>query len=511
MAHVKKLVARTTAFVVRGFSQKARCGLAVLRMPCAHRPAADHRESMIRRHMLLRDRDRFLLLATLAAVLTLLAGGMNALAVNNNVWTVSKTSSNNTCQLTPTLVTTCNNISSAVSAASSGDIIVVGPGTYNESVIISTDSLSIFGAQAGKDARGGRDDPGRESIVDGSGTGNPTFTIAATAPYVVIDGFTIRGGTGTQYAGGIVLQNIPGPSEIVGVQVVNNIIEDNAGGVASFAASGILVERNLIKDNNAEAEFDSGCGVIAFGGDGGIGINDNKFEDNRAAAVCVFAVMLGTTTITNNTSESDGSLAVFLASQGCLFKHNRGKNFGANGVLPVNIAWPLLFFPSAEADAAIDIGWGNQILEISDNDLEEGRGSISNGVAFTTVFFGPSFYGYTDSEGVIIKDNRIKGFKQDGIVAESASGTGMTRYSSLVANEIKDNGQYGIDIEAATTYNTNISFFENHVVGNGVLDCNDNSAASGPSGYTLGTHDTWFYDIGNSSYPVGICTSRGWH
>ena len=43
MAHVKKLVARTTAFVVRGFSQKARSGLALSRKPYAQRPAADHR------------------------------------------------------------------------------------------------------------------------------------------------------------------------------------------------------------------------------------------------------------------------------------------------------------------------------------------------------------------------------------------------------------------------------------------------------------------------------------
>jgi len=284
------------------------------------------------------------------------------------------------------------------------------------------------------------------------------------------------------------------------------------GGVASFAASGILVERNLIKDNNAEAEYDSGCGVIAFAGDGGIGINDNKFEDNRAAAVCVFAVMLGTTTITNNTSENDGSLAVFLASQGCLVKHNQGKNFGANGVLPVNIAWPLLLFPSAEADAAIDIGWGNQILEISDNDLEEGRGSISNGVAFTTVFFGPSFYAYTDSEGVIIKDNRIKGFKQDGIVAETdpTATTGMTRYSSIVGNEVEDNGQDGIFIEGAGVYNSNISLFENEAEGNHVFDCQDTSLATGP-GYTLGTHNTWFNNLGNLSYPKGLCTPGRGH
>jgi len=227
-------------------------------------------------------------------------------------------------------------------------------------------------------------------------------------------------------------------------------------------------------------------------------INDNEFCGNQAAALAFFITEFDV--VTNNTSDNDGSFAIFLITEGSLFKHNRGRNFGAKGVLPVDVN-----DASVDADAAVDIGFDNQVLEISDNDLEEGEGTISNGIAFTPIF-GTS----EDSEGVVIKDNRIKGFKCNGIVAEAASGQGMTRYSSLVANEIKENGQYGINIEAATTSNTNISFFENEAVGNGVLDCNDDSVASGPSGYTLGTHDTWFNDIGNLSYPKGLCTARGW-
>ncbi len=51
---------------------------------------------------------------------------------------------------------------------------------------------------------------------------------------------------------------------------------------------------------------------------------------------------------------------------------------------------------------------------ISDNGLEEGEGSIRHGIAFTTVF-GTS----SDSEGVVVKDNTIEGFKGNGIVAET--------------------------------------------------------------------------------------------
>jgi parallel beta-helix repeat protein len=453
----------------------------------------------------LKDRKRFVCPAAMAAVLVLLAAGANALAVNNTVWTVSKASSNLTCSAPSH--TTCNTISAAVSAALSGDIIVVGPGKYNESVTISTDSLSLFGAQAGRDPRGCRDGHDKESdarqcrdghdnesIVDAGTTGNPAFSI--TVPYVVIDGFTIENGGGSFPAGIFMVGS--DLESVSGLQVVNNIIKDNGVGVFLLYTLGNVVERNLIKDNNNPGTgTGAGYGVIA-GISFASSINDNEFCGNQAAAITIDIAEFDV--ITNNTSENDGSFAIFVDTEGGVFKHNQGRNFGAKGVLPVS-----LNDTPVNADAAVDIGYGNQILEISDNDLEEGEGTISNGIAFTTIF-GTS----QDSEGVVIKDNTIKGFKCNGVVAEAASGQGMTRYSSLVANEIKENGQYGINIQAATTSNTNISFFDNEAVGNGVLDCNDDSVASGPSGYTLGTHDTWFNDIGKSSYPTGICTARGW-
>jgi hypothetical protein len=190
---------------------------------------------MKRLRVVLNNQKLFPLSVALAAVWVLLAGGANALGTNNTVWTVNKASSNLICSA-PSY--TCNTISAAVAAAASGDIIVVGPGTYNESVAINTDSLSIFGAQAGRDARQRRDDPARESIVDASGTGNPTFYI--DVPYVVIDGFTIQGGSG-KYPAGIYMDGeglppgglpffIGGELPVAGLQVVNNIIKDNGGG-----------------------------------------------------------------------------------------------------------------------------------------------------------------------------------------------------------------------------------------------------------------------------------------
>ena len=442
---------------------------------------------MNRLHIMLNNRRRFVISAAIAAVLVLCAGGANAVTPLT-VRCVTKTSAspNPSC----TALTTYSTIQAAVTAAASGDIIVVGPGTYTEYVTINTDSLSLFGAQAGKDAREDRHDSKKESTVNATGTGYPTITI--NAPFVVIDGFTIQGGTGVfPFSAGIFL------SGGQGTQVLNNIIEANSTGVFLIGATGNVVERNLIKNNNGGAGLVVGCGVAALENEF-LSISDNEFVGNHAAAISILDAEF--TTMTNNTSENDGAFAVFLGTVGNLFSHNRGRNFGAKGLLPVSLYGP----SGPDADAAVDIGFGNEFLEISHNDLEEGEGSISHGIAFTTIF-GTS----SDSEGVVVKDNRIKGFKDNGIVAETDTTVlptlGMTRYSSIVGNEVEDNGQDGIFIQGADDKNSNVSLFDNEAEGNHVFDCQDTSLATGP-GYTLGTANTWFNNTGNLSYPTGLCT-----
>ena len=444
---------------------------------------------MNRLRITLKDGRRFVYPAAMAAVLVLLAGTANAQVLT--VRCVPSHTISSSCYVPPTEYTT---ISAAVGAAVSGDIILVGPGTYKEYVTIGTDSLSLFGAQAGRDAREDRDDPKKESIVDATGTGYPTITISA--PYVVVDGFTIQGGTGVfPSSGGISL------SGSLGTQVLNNIIQANSTGVLLTGAAGNVVERNRIKNNNGGAGQAVGCGVAALGGSF-LSISDNEFVGNHAAAIlmapgCLFA------TITNNTSENDGSFAVFLGTTGNLFSHNRGRKFGAQGALPVFCDGSC----SVDADAAVDIGFGNEFLEVSHNDLEEGEGSISHGIAFTPVFGSSG----GDSEGVVVKNNTIVGFKGNGIVAETdttiSPTLGMTRYSSIVGNEVRDNGLAGISIAGAGVYNTNISLFDNEAEGNHVFDCHDTSTGTG----TLGTGNTWLNNTGNLSYPTGLCTPGRGH
>ena len=77
-------------------------------------------------HIMLNNRKRFVISAAKAALVVLLAGGANALAITTyTVWSVSKASLNATCS---SGATTCNTIGSAASAALPFDTILVGPG-----------------------------------------------------------------------------------------------------------------------------------------------------------------------------------------------------------------------------------------------------------------------------------------------------------------------------------------------------------------------------------------------
>src|SRR5271157_2961234 len=329
----------------------------------------DQGASMNKLGIILGNRKRFLFSTAMAGVLVLLTGGTKALAIT--VWTVSKTSSNSTCS-SPSQ-TTCNTIQSAVTAASSGDVILVGPGKYNESVVINEtgqnrDGLTLLGAQAGRDARVDRNEPWKESIVNATGTGSPGITVNAN--FVVIDGFTITGDSAATPPAGIVVG-----SKSTGyywAQILNNILENSGTGVYLYRPGSdsvhrspyAVIEHNLFRDNTAGTGVSVGFGVFSNGATGPV-ITENAFTGNKAVAIVIAGG--DHAEITNNTSEDDGAFVAYVGAIQSLFTHNRGKKFGHKGVLPVviNINPPASTPASAYSiypDAAIDIGPGNSHL-----------------------------------------------------------------------------------------------------------------------------------------------------
>jgi hypothetical protein len=423
----------------------------------------------------------------MAMALVLLAGA-NALA--NTVWHVSKSSSNATCTLS---ATTCNTINSAVSAASSLDVIVVGPGIYKESVYVDTSNLTILGAQAGKDAR--NRGVVSESIVDatgqGSGPGNGAGFYVDVSN-VLIDGFTIQGGTsGTNASGLYVDENTP--------QIVNNIIQNNCIGLYLYDFDYALVARNLFRANNKGA---AGANDYALVGMKGFGLasyiyypmtfSENAFEENLAAAMWVSEVD-GMATITGNTSNNDGAFLVcWDCTYSVTFNFNQGRNFGAKGFLPV--------YGAANADAAIDLLYDNYGVEITNNLLTGGKANGYSGIAFSTIISPVSVV----CDSCTVSNNTITGFAGNGIVAEEStiSSTATLELSMITANLVENNGGVGILIGAAPQ-NYGNTLVNNKAEYNHVNDCEDDTTGSGSG--TPATADTWAHDVGNLTLPHGLC------
>jgi hypothetical protein len=436
--------------------------------------------------------------AAMAALFVLLAGGANALATNT-VWCVPNANLNSAC----TTSTTKPHIQDAVNAAGQGDVIVVGPGTYKESVYINTNYLSIFGAQAGNDA--GEERHGQESIVDATGkVASPPAAGAGAAFYinaqwVVIDGFTIQGGTAGNYASGIYMNSDT-------IQILNNIIQCNAVGIYANTHSGTLVRGNLIRNNN-NGSVGSGFSLIPGPGfgifmdvlyGGGLAITENAFEGNLAAAILLSSDSVGGAEITHNTSDNDGSFVIMADCQGGVtVSHNRGRNFGGKGFLPVQ--------GGTHADAAIDLMNENEQIEINDNDLEGGKASGYNGIAFSTIpIFGWSVG--TVCESCQVSNNRIKRFAGNGIVAEALSGASTLEDSGVTGNQVEENGLVGILIGASSTENQN-TLVDNQAEDNHTNDCEDDT--TGP--FTANTDNTWFNNNGNLSLPNGLCAPGNHH
>jgi hypothetical protein len=355
----------------------------------------------------------------------------------------------------------------------------------------------LLGAQAGNDARFDRHDPSKESIVDA--TGNPAgSTIIVEAEAVVIDGFTVQGGGPLVNATGIDLKGTcPSPpfTPADGAIVVNNIIKNNGTGISLNSEGcgspgmsgtpliGVLIEHNLIKNNNVP----QGDGIFTSAVQEAI-ITDNAFSGNKCSALGVNNA--SNVTMTNNTSEDDGSFVIFTGTKNATFSQNQGENFGRNGVLP------------GYGDAAVAVGPGNQYLVISENCLEEGNVPVSNGIAFTTIFGSGSANMY-----LYVKNNQIKRFPGTGILVEVVDpGPQATLdFSVILGNEVEDNGVDGIYVEWANgglfTINGGNELFDNQAEGNQSFDCRDDSSGV----KTAGTTNTWFHNTGNFSSPAGLC------
>jgi hypothetical protein len=192
-------------------------------------------------------------------------------------------------------------IQTAINGASSGDTIIIYPGTYHENLnLLGLDRITLRGTNPS--------DPATvlETIIDGSASG-PVIYLPSTdnAPTITINGLTIQNGSG-QNGGGIC--NAMRYQPIIENCVIRNNTAGNGGGI--YGAT--LVTNCDIYNNTAIGAYPStGMG----GGIYGVAeIRDSLVYDNTADTYGggIYSIMLTALRceITGNVSKSGGGIEI---------------------------------------------------------------------------------------------------------------------------------------------------------------------------------------------------------
>ncbi|HEY0813521.1 MAG TPA: right-handed parallel beta-helix repeat-containing protein [Pseudonocardia sp.] len=362
---------------------------------------------------------------------------------------------------------TTSSVAAAVAAAAPGAVITVCPGIYTGTVVISK-PLTLHGAQHGVDARGGRTNLAKESIIDGGGAAG--IQITGTTSGVTVDGFTIRNsGTDAQEHDGI--EAFSGGS---GFNFLNNVVTQTTYGInmSSLGTPGSTVARNRFDTNNRSGSR-GGSGVFICCGPGNnLSITDNLFTGNNSAAVNTAGDGNRPSTglkIQRNQSIDDATFAVVVNAMGASVSDNVVQRTTRATVA---------------VGSALYIGGGTTGVQITRNTVS---GGAATGIRVTNAF-GPV------NNSLVVSGNRIVG-RSDGIRL-----TGQTS-GSINTNDVAQSTDVGILLDKD---NAGVTVNGNKVAGSKVLDCQDVSTGS----RTAGTADTWTANLGVRAQPRGLCGIR---
>jgi hypothetical protein len=163
-----------------------------------------------------------------------------------------------------------NCIQDGLDSCSTGDTVLVGPGTYYENIIWpNTQGIDLI-SEYGPDS----------TILDGDSTGSVLTVANGMDTNTIIIDFTIRNGL-AQIGGGILCSNHSAP-KICGNIIISNITTHNiyngGAGIACIDSSAPIISDNTIQSNEA---YSSGGGIMCNNNSSPI-IRNNVITSNIA-------------------------------------------------------------------------------------------------------------------------------------------------------------------------------------------------------------------------------------
>jgi uncharacterized repeat protein (TIGR01451 family) len=288
-------------------------------------------------------------------------------------------------------------IQGAVNAATAGDTVRVGPGTFVEGVNVNK-QLSVLGNQVGVDAQAGRVGAA-ETIVTGAGN-NGVSPFQFTASDVELNGFTIEGATSANTFGfGILLG--AGTS---GSKVTDNIIQNNIAGISLANASTTdqtQITGNLIRNNNAPGPV-SGTGIYTDQFNAGGALNDVLIDNNTFTNDANVAVLIGPTSAASPATNITISRNIMTGNgNGVLLFNTVNSTVTQNEI-------------SGSAGSQLVIGGGVNGLTVTQNFVDAGA---TRGIRIG------DFGGGSPNQNVTINRNHIAGNATSGLELDTGEYT----------------------------------------------------------------------------------------
>jgi hypothetical protein len=164
---------------------------------------------------------------------------------------------------------TLNRIQNALNGCSTGDTVLVGPGTYVENIVWPNTQGIHLTSELGPDI----------TIIDGDSVGRVINISAGIDTTTVIRGFTIRNGYVVNLDGGGILCDGASPRIVSSVFTANSAYGSYNGGGA------IACEYNapaVIDSNTMYSNYGTWGGAIMLWDSSGVAITNNYIHDNSA-------------------------------------------------------------------------------------------------------------------------------------------------------------------------------------------------------------------------------------